>query len=60
MTANVLVLRKIDTAHERDTAPNPKNATWATPEELVAAMAYLCTDEASVVNGARIPLTGRG
>ena len=60
VTANVLVARKIDTEHERDTAPGPKNATWATPEELVAAMTYLCTDAASVVNGARIPLTGRG
>jgi NAD(P)-dependent dehydrogenase (short-subunit alcohol dehydrogenase family) len=60
VTANVLVVRKIDTEHERDTAPSPKNATWATPEELAAAMVYLCSDEASVVNGARIPLTGRG
>lgn len=60
VTANVLVVRKIDTEHERDTAPSPKNATWVTPEELVAAMTYLCSDEASVVNGTRIPLTGRG
>jgi NAD(P)-dependent dehydrogenase (short-subunit alcohol dehydrogenase family) len=60
VTANVLVVRKIDAAHERDTEPGPKNATWATPEELVAAMLYLCSDEGSVVNGARIPLTGRG
>jgi NAD(P)-dependent dehydrogenase (short-subunit alcohol dehydrogenase family) len=60
VTANVLVVRKIDAEHERDTAPSPKNATWATPEELVAAMTYLCSDEASIVNGTRIPLTGRG
>jgi NAD(P)-dependent dehydrogenase (short-subunit alcohol dehydrogenase family) len=60
VTANVLVVRKIDTEHERDAAPNPQNATWATPEELAAVMVFLCTDEASVVNGARIPLTGRG
>jgi NAD(P)-dependent dehydrogenase (short-subunit alcohol dehydrogenase family) len=60
VTANVLVVRKIDAAHERDADPSPKNATWATPEELVAAMRYLCSDEGSVVNGARIPLTGRG
>jgi NAD(P)-dependent dehydrogenase (short-subunit alcohol dehydrogenase family) len=60
VTANVLVVRKIDTDHERDTAPSPRNATWATPEELAAAAVFLCTDEASVINGARIPLTGRG
>jgi NAD(P)-dependent dehydrogenase (short-subunit alcohol dehydrogenase family) len=60
VTANVLVVRKIDADHERDAAPGPKNATWATPEELVAAMMYLCSDAGSVVNGTRIPLTGRG
>jgi NAD(P)-dependent dehydrogenase (short-subunit alcohol dehydrogenase family) len=60
VTANVLVVRKIDAEHERDASPSPKNATWATPEELVAAMVYLCSDAGSVVNGTRIPLTGRG
>jgi NAD(P)-dependent dehydrogenase (short-subunit alcohol dehydrogenase family) len=60
VTANVLVVRKIDTEHERDSAPAPRNASWTTPEELVAAMVYLCSDEASAVNGARIALTGRG
>jgi NAD(P)-dependent dehydrogenase (short-subunit alcohol dehydrogenase family) len=60
VTANVLVARKIDADHERDTTPSPKNATWATPEELVAAMMYLCSEEGSVVTGTRIPLTGRG
>lgn len=59
VTANVLVARKIDATHERERAPSPKNASWTTPEELVAAMRYLCSDEASAVNGARIPLTGR-
>jgi NAD(P)-dependent dehydrogenase (short-subunit alcohol dehydrogenase family) len=60
VTANVLAVRKIDVDHERDTAPDPKNASWTTPEELVAAMRYLCSNEAGVVNGARIPHTGRG
>ena len=59
VTANVLVVRKIDAAHQREKAPSPKNASWTTPEELVAAMRYLCSDEASAVNGVRIPFTGR-
>ncbi|HEX7473978.1 MAG TPA: hypothetical protein VF323_12915 [Candidatus Limnocylindrales bacterium] len=50
----------LDIEHERDSAPAPRNATWTTPEELVAAMLYLCSDEASALNGARIALTGRG
>ncbi len=29
-------------------------------EEIAAAMVFLCTDEAATINGARLPLTGRG
>jgi NAD(P)-dependent dehydrogenase (short-subunit alcohol dehydrogenase family) len=32
--------------------------SWTTPEEIVAAIRYLCSEAASVVNGARIPLSG--
>lgn len=33
--------------------------TMARPEELAAAMAWLCSPEGGVVNGQRIPVTGR-
>ena len=47
LTANVLQVRSIDV----------KGAGQGTsPAEIVAAMLYLCSDEASRVNGARIPL----
>ena len=58
VTANVLQVRTIDTGHERDQARSDKNASWTTPEEITAAALYLCSDAASVVNGARIPLYG--
>jgi NAD(P)-dependent dehydrogenase (short-subunit alcohol dehydrogenase family) len=54
----MLLLDTIDTRHERDNAPTPKNAKWTTPEEIAAAILYLCSDAAHVVNGARIPLHG--
>ena len=57
-TANVLVVRAIDVEHARDREPSPKTAAWTTPEEIAAAIVYLCSDEAHVVNGARIPLNG--
>jgi len=57
-TANVLVVRAIDVEHARDREPSPKTAAWTTPEEVAAAIVYLCSDEARVVNGARIPLNG--
>ncbi|HEX9068374.1 MAG TPA: SDR family oxidoreductase, partial [Ktedonobacterales bacterium] len=58
VTANVVQVRTIDVRHERETAPTPKNASWTTPEEIAAAMCYLCSDEAGVISGARIPLFG--
>jgi len=58
VTANVLQVRTIDAAHERDSAPSPKNASWTTPEEIAAAVRFLCSDAAGAVSGARIPLYG--
>jgi NAD(P)-dependent dehydrogenase (short-subunit alcohol dehydrogenase family) len=58
VTANVLQVRSIDANHERDRERTSKNASWTTPEEITAAILYLCSDEARVVNGARIPLYG--
>jgi NAD(P)-dependent dehydrogenase (short-subunit alcohol dehydrogenase family) len=60
VTANVLQVRTIDTAHERDRARSEKNAAWSTPEEISAAILYLCTDAAQGINGARLPLYGAG
>ncbi len=56
VTANSIFVSVIDTAHEREAAPSPKNANWATPEEIAALMVYLCSDEAQLVNGAQLPL----
>ena len=58
VTANILRVRSIDVEHKREREPSPKNASWTTPEEIAAALLYLCSDEANRVNGARIPLYG--
>lgn len=60
VTANLVAVKKIDTGHERERAPSPKNAGWTTPEEIAAVMRFLCSDQAAAVNGVRIPLDGRG
>jgi NAD(P)-dependent dehydrogenase (short-subunit alcohol dehydrogenase family) len=60
VTANVVVVRTIDMRHERETAPSPKNKSWTTPEEIADVLAFLSADEAGSINGARIPLFGRG
>lgn len=47
VTANIIQVRAIDVQNK---------GTGTTPDEIVAAMLYLFSDEASKVNGARIPL----
>lgn len=47
VTANIIQVRAIDVDNK---------GTGATPEEIVAAMLYLFSDEAGKVTGARIPL----
>jgi len=49
VTANILQVRSIDVKNE---------GKGTAPAEIVAAILYLCSEEAGKVNGARIPLTG--
>lgn len=51
VTANVLRVRSI----EAQPAPGSHGTT---PEEIATAILYLCSEQATVVNGARIPLYG--
>lgn len=47
VTANIIQVRAIDVE---------KKGTGTTPDEIVAAMVYLFSDEASKINGVRMPL----
>jgi NAD(P)-dependent dehydrogenase (short-subunit alcohol dehydrogenase family) len=47
VTANIIQVHAIDVE---------KKGTGTTPEEIVAAMLYLFSDEAGKMTGARIPL----
>lgn len=49
VTANIIQVKSIDADHK---------GKGTTPEELVALMLYLCSEEAGKINGARIPLAG--
>jgi NAD(P)-dependent dehydrogenase (short-subunit alcohol dehydrogenase family) len=60
VTANLVIVRMIDAKHERQTDPSTKNAAWTTPEEIADTFAFLCSPAAAAINGARIPLDGRG
>ena len=57
VTANVLVVRSIRT--EPPDGSDPAGARkWTRPEEIAANMLWLCSDEARLITGARIPLHG--
>ena len=58
VTANLLMVRTIDIAHERQNNPSQKNQSWTSPEEISAPLLHLCSAEAGMINGARIPLFG--
>ncbi len=58
VTANVVQVNSIDVKHDRINNPSKKNKFWTTPEEISATLLHLCTEEAGMINGARIPLYG--
>ena len=58
VTANLLQAKTIDTKREKVSTPSTENSSWTTPEELTASILYLLSDEATTVNGAKIPLYG--
>lgn len=60
VTVNLLVVNTVDTDHLRETDPSPKHGRWTTPEEVVDAIRFLWSDAGAAVNGALLPLDGRG
>lgn len=58
VTANILQVKTIDTEHLRARKPDAQNSTWTAPEDIAAALLFLSSNEAGMINGARIPLYG--
>ncbi len=59
ITANVVLPSTIDHPTNRTRMPNIDPGTWVSPEELAAIIVFLCSDEASGLTGAAIPVTAR-
>ncbi len=56
VTANIVRVRAIDTKGVRATDPTGRGASMTTPAEISAALRYLFSDAAGVINGERIGL----
>jgi NAD(P)-dependent dehydrogenase (short-subunit alcohol dehydrogenase family) len=57
ITANVVLIRSLDTPTERAKQPDKKTG-WVRPEDVAATLLFLCSDEGGGINGARIPVYG--
>ena len=59
ITANIVLPSTIDHPANRANMPKADPGTWVSPEELASVILFLCSDEASGVTGAAIPVTAR-
>jgi NAD(P)-dependent dehydrogenase (short-subunit alcohol dehydrogenase family) len=59
ITANVVLPSTIDHPTNRANMPKADPKTWVSPQELAATILFLCSDDASGVTGAAIPVTAR-
>ena len=56
-TANIVVVDAILTPKMREENPGEDYPTFTPAEDIAAAIAFLCSDEAKKMNGQRLPLT---
>ncbi len=58
-TANIIVVEAILTPRRREEDPGAEHPTFTPAEDIAAAIAYLCSAEAKMMNGQRLALTMR-
>jgi NAD(P)-dependent dehydrogenase (short-subunit alcohol dehydrogenase family) len=56
-TANIVVVDAILTPRMREENPGEEYPTFTPAEDIAAAVAFLCSEEAKKMNGQRLPLT---
>lgn len=58
ITVNAVLPSIIDTPANRRAMPKADTARWPTPEQVARVLAFLASDDASLINGAAIPVYG--
>jgi NAD(P)-dependent dehydrogenase (short-subunit alcohol dehydrogenase family) len=56
---NAILPSTIDTPANRRAMPDADHGKWVAPEQIAAVIVHLCSDDASVVSGAHVPVYGR-
>lgn len=59
ITVNAVLPSTLDTSENRRTFPKADPRKWVSPQEVAAAMVFLCSPQASGITGAAIPVFGR-
>ncbi len=59
VTANTLLLSTVDTPANRAAMPGADYSRWVAPEQIAAAVRFLCSEEAAAISGAAIPVYGQ-
>jgi NAD(P)-dependent dehydrogenase (short-subunit alcohol dehydrogenase family) len=56
---NAILPSVIDTPANRASMPSADFDAWVSPDEIARVVAFLCSDEASAVSGAHVPVYGQ-
>jgi NAD(P)-dependent dehydrogenase (short-subunit alcohol dehydrogenase family) len=60
INVNCVLPSVIDTPENRAAMPNADPGRWVAPDALAEVIAFLASDGARAINGAAIPVVGRG
>lgn len=60
INVNCILPGTIDTPQNREAMPNADFTKWVAPEHLVSVILFLASEAATAVNGAAVPVYGRG
>lgn len=59
VTINCIAPSTIDTPANRQAMPKADPSRWVRPQQIASLLVYLCSDPASAINGAVIPVYGQ-